>query len=101
MIYRVLPGLVRRSRQGGRDKSRPYIRRIILFITPIYAIYSIRHCTAHRHVWAAQIFLPVFEAVLDDVLDFFCANIAGAIDKQTLLLERAIDERGNIGLAIA
>ena len=36
---------------------------------------------------------PVFEAALDDLAEFFSADSSRAVDKQSLLLERTVNQR--------
>ncbi len=42
--------------------------------------------------WTTPYNSPIFEALLDDMLDLFSTNSSRAVDKQPLLFEGALDQ---------
>jgi len=43
---------------------------------------------------------PVFEATLDELPEFFSADSSRAVDKQSLLLERTVNQRRQVCLSV-
>ena len=51
-------------------------------------------------LWSLRADLPVFKTIVDDLPQFFRADISRTVDEQALLFERAVNQRWYVCLPV-